>query len=141
MRLLLVHTGGTLMMRGSAGTPLAPDVYTRDLVAELPVLRKIAEIETLILHNLDSSDLQPHHWVGMGRIIHDAFFGGGPRYDGAVIIHGTDTMRETAAVLGAANLGKTIVLTGAMIPYEIAKSDALFNLGVAVGVAKYSQAY
>jgi len=53
-----------------------------------------------------------------------------------VIIHGTDTMRETAAVLGAAALGKTIVLTGAMIPYEIANSDALFNLGVAVGVAQ-----
>ena len=50
-----------------------------------------------------------------------------------VIIHGTDTMRETAAVLGAANLG---VLTGAMIPYEIANSDALFNLGFACGVAQ-----
>src|SRR6476469_11210657 len=43
-----------------------------------------------------------------------------------VIVHGTDTMKDTAAVLGAANLGKTIVLTGAMIPYEIANSDALF---------------
>ena len=53
-----------------------------------------------------------------------------------VIIHGTDTMRETAAVLGAANLGQTIVLTGAMIPYEIANSDALFNLGFACGVAQ-----
>ena len=45
-------------------------------------------------------------------------------------------MRETAAVLGAANLGQTIVLTGAMIPYEIANSDALFNLGFACGVAQ-----
>lgn len=53
-----------------------------------------------------------------------------------VIIHGTDTMRETAAVLGAANLEQTIVLTGAMIPYEIANSDALFNLGFACGVAQ-----
>ena len=53
-----------------------------------------------------------------------------------VIIHGTDTMRETAAVLGAANLGQTIVLTGAMIPYEIANSDDLFNLGFACGVAQ-----
>ncbi|MGZ5200664.1 MAG: asparaginase domain-containing protein [Telluria sp.] len=53
-----------------------------------------------------------------------------------VIIHGTDTMGETAAVLGAANLDKTIVLTGAMIPYEIANSDALFNLGFAAGVAQ-----
>jgi L-asparaginase len=53
-----------------------------------------------------------------------------------VIIHGTDTMRETAAVLGAASLDKAIVLTGAMIPYEIANSDALFNLGFACGVAQ-----
>lgn len=53
-----------------------------------------------------------------------------------VIIHGTDTMRETGEVLGNANLGKTIVLTGAMIPYEILNSDALFNLGFACGVAQ-----
>ena len=53
-----------------------------------------------------------------------------------VIVHGTDTMAQTAAVLGAAGLDKTIILTGAMIPYEIANSDALFNLGVAVGMAQ-----
>lgn len=53
-----------------------------------------------------------------------------------VIIHGTDTMRDSAAVLGAAALEKTVILTGAMIPYEIANSDALFNLGFAVGVAQ-----
>lgn len=53
-----------------------------------------------------------------------------------VIVHGTDTMPETAAVLGAASLEKTIVLTGAMIPYAIANSDALFNLGLACGVAQ-----
>ena len=53
-----------------------------------------------------------------------------------VIVHGTDTMPETAAVLGAAALHKTIVLTGAMIPYAIANSDALFNLGLACGVAQ-----
>lgn len=52
-----------------------------------------------------------------------------------VIVHGTDTMRETAGVLGEAALTQTIVLTGAMIPYEIANSDALFNLGFASGVA------
>ncbi|GGC95325.1 asparaginase domain-containing protein [Undibacterium terreum] len=53
-----------------------------------------------------------------------------------VIIHGTDTMRETAEVLGAAKLDKVVVFTGAMIPYEIANSDALFNLGFAAGVAQ-----
>jgi L-asparaginase len=53
-----------------------------------------------------------------------------------VVIHGTDTMRETAQVLGQAKLAKTIVLTGAMIPYAVAASDALFNFGFAVGVAQ-----
>jgi L-asparaginase len=53
-----------------------------------------------------------------------------------VIIHGTDTMALTASVLGAAALERTIVLSGAMIPYEIADSDALFNLGFACGVAQ-----
>lgn len=55
---------------------------------------------------------------------------------GIVIIHGTDTMRETAEVLGNARLAKTIVLTGAMIPYEIANSDALFNFGFACGIVQ-----
>jgi L-asparaginase len=49
-----------------------------------------------------------------------------------VITHGTDTMVETAAVLGEAGLAKTIVLTGAMIPYIFNNSDAVFNLGCAV---------
>ena len=53
-----------------------------------------------------------------------------------VIIHGTDTMRETAHVIGHARLAKTVILTGAMIPYEIANSDALFNLGFACGIAQ-----
>lgn len=53
-----------------------------------------------------------------------------------VIIHGTDTMQDTAAVLGAAHIDKTIVITGAMIPYSIANSDALFNFGFACGVVQ-----
>ena len=53
-----------------------------------------------------------------------------------VIVHGTDTMRDTAEVLGPAIKDKTIVFTGAMIPYEIANSDALFNFGFACGVAQ-----
>lgn len=49
-----------------------------------------------------------------------------------VLTHGTDTMALTAELLGRANLGKTIVLTGAMVPYSVQGSDALFNLGAAV---------
>lgn len=53
-----------------------------------------------------------------------------------VIIHGTDTMPETAQVLGMAAMAKTVVLTGAMLPFEIDGSDALFNLGFACGVVQ-----
>jgi L-asparaginase len=49
-----------------------------------------------------------------------------------VITHGTDTMAETARVLGEAGLPKTIVLTGAMVPYAFGSSDGLFNLGSAL---------
>lgn len=48
-----------------------------------------------------------------------------------VITHGTDTMVETATEIAKENLQKTIVLTGAMIPYNVTNSDSLFNLGCA----------
>ena len=54
-----------------------------------------------------------------------------------IVVHGTDTMVETAQVLGKAQLAhKTIVFTGAMIPYAITDSDALFNLGSAVAACQ-----
>jgi len=49
-----------------------------------------------------------------------------------VITHGTDTMVETARILEKGQLGKTIVLTGAMVPYAFGSSDGLFNLGSAL---------
>jgi len=49
--------------------------------------------------------------------------------DKVVITHGTDTMDVTAKVLGATIKNKTVVLTGAMIPYKFGSSDGLFNLG------------
>ena len=53
-----------------------------------------------------------------------------------VITHGTDTMVETAAVLGSARLDKTIVMTGAMVPYIFNNSDAVFNLGGALAAVQ-----
>ncbi|MBA3651232.1 MAG: asparaginase [Chthoniobacterales bacterium] len=52
--------------------------------------------------------------------------------DRIVITHGTDTMTDTAAALARAVIGKTVVLTGAMIPYAFGSSDGLFNLGSAL---------
>ena len=53
-----------------------------------------------------------------------------------VVTHGTDTMVQTAAALAAGVTGKTIVLTGAMIPYAFGSSDGLFNLGSALSFAQ-----
>lgn len=52
-----------------------------------------------------------------------------------VIVHGTDTMAQTAQVLAQAQLAVTIVLTGAMVPAEVVESDASFNLGFAIAAA------
>jgi L-asparaginase len=52
-----------------------------------------------------------------------------------VVTHGTDTMVETAKILAALK-GKTIVLTGAMVPYKFGSSDGLFNLGSALAFAQ-----
>ena len=53
-----------------------------------------------------------------------------------VITHGTDTMVQTAKVLAHGAIEKTIVLTGAMIPYKFGSSDGLFNLGSALAFAQ-----
>lgn len=49
--------------------------------------------------------------------------------DKILITHGTDTMVETAKILGNSIKDKTIILTGAMVPYKFGSSDGLFNLG------------
>jgi L-asparaginase len=56
--------------------------------------------------------------------------------DRIVVTHGTDTMAETARLIGAVGLAKTIVITGAMVPYQVQGSDALFNFGTAFMAAQ-----
>ncbi|MGZ3184134.1 MAG: asparaginase domain-containing protein [Telluria sp.] len=129
MGLRIVATGGTFDKHynelngvlGFADSHL-PEVITRTRMT-IPVALDVLPL-------LDSLDMQD---ADRARVL--AACQAAPE-SALVVIHGTDTMRETAAVLGGAKLDKTIVLTGAMIPYEIANSDALFNLGVAVGVAQ-----
>jgi L-asparaginase len=126
LRLLLIHTGGTLMMRGGNPSPLAPDVYKNDLLTELPILGKIAEIETRILFNLDSSNMQPHHWVTLAATVHEAL----PHYDGFVVVHGTDTMAYTASALAflLPGLDRTVAFTGSQKPLVDVRTDARANL-------------
>jgi L-asparaginase len=129
MTLRLIATGGTFdkhynELTGVLGFSEShmPDVVKR--------ARLTIPVELQVLPLLDSLDMQDADRQRVLEACQAAV------ENAIVIVHGTDTMPQTAAVLGAANLGKTIVLTGAMIPYEIANSDALFNLGFACGVAQ-----
>ena len=56
--------------------------------------------------------------------------------DKIIITHGTDTMSETAMVLAERVKNKTVILTGAMVPYKFGSSDGLFNLGSAMAFAQ-----
>jgi len=58
------------------------------------------------------------------------------RRDRIVVTHGTDSMELTARALGQAITNKTVVLTGAMVPYRFGSSDGLFNLGSALAFAQ-----
>ncbi len=114
------------MMHGGDPTPLAPDIYMQDLLSELPVLGRIADIETKILFNLDSSNFQPHHWLSIAKSIHEDLI----RYDGFVVVHGTDTMAYTTSALAflLPGLDRPVIFTGAQTPLAHVRSDARTNL-------------
>ena len=116
------------MMRSSADADLAPDERVRDLREELPVLGRIASMESRELLNIDSGDMQPGDWLTIARAVHDAV--STERYDGVVIVHGTDTMAYTASALGLllGRLPRPVVLTGSQRPLAEARTDARQNL-------------
>lgn len=129
MSLRIIATGGTFdkhynELTGTLGFAHShlPEVLARTRMT-IPVALEVLPL-------LDSLDIQD---VDRERVL--ASCTASPE-SAIVIVHGTDTMKDTAAVLGAAALGKTVVLTGAMIPYAIANSDAMFNLGFAAAAAQ-----
>lgn len=86
------------------------------------------EVETLMMR--DSLELTDEHRMLIANRC------SGTTEDQIVITHGTDTMAQTASFLSQKVDGKTIVLTGAMIPYKFGSSDGLFNLGSALSFAQ-----
>lgn len=129
-RVLILHTGGTLGMKG---TPLEPGAYATHLEEHVPELAQLAEIESEIICNLDSSDMTPDEWTELAEAIARAR----DDYDGFVVIHGTDTMAFTASALAYAlrGLNRPVVFTGAQRPLAALRSDARRNLVDAVDVA------
>lgn len=120
---------------GGEGKRVALDAErtSRDLVAEVPSLGRVADLDTRLLFHMDSADMQPADWLTLAREVHAQL----PRYDGIVVVHGTDTMAYTASalalLLGA--LPKPVVLTGSQKPLVDLRTDARQNLVDAALVA------
>ncbi len=120
-------------MSGRKPTPLRPDTYAQEIVARVPELAELAEIETRILCNLDSSDVGPEEWSALAEEVAQAR----AAHDGVVVIHGTDTMAYSAAALSyaLAGLDRPVVLTGSQRPLGEIRTDARRNLVDAVDLA------
>ncbi len=124
-RILLIATGGTIASKKTE-LGLSPEISGEELFAGAPEILELCQVESLQLLNIDSTNIQPEHWLLMVKAIEERF----DRFDGFVISHGTDTMAYTAAALSylIQNPGKPIVLTGAQRPLLSPISDARKNL-------------
>ena len=102
---------------------------------EFPSLKRLkVDIEVLTIKPpIDSSNVSIENWVDMARLIRDNY----NRYDGFVILHGTDTMSYSASALSfmLENLAKPVIFTGSQIPIGILRTDGRENLITAIEIA------
>jgi L-asparaginase len=129
MRIRIFVTGGTFDKEYDERTGRLFFKHTH-LPEMLGLGRARLDVELSTLMMIDSLDMTDEDRTTILNNCRKA------REDKIVVTHGTDTMETTARVLGAAGLSKTIVLTGAMIPYKFGSSDGLFNLGSALALVQ-----
>ncbi len=135
-KILLIHTGGTFgMMPTEPEQVLAPADIRELILRHLPEVEQLAHIDFEVVFNIDSANIQPHHWQKLARLIRDRY----RDYHGFVIIHGTDAMVYTAAALSfmLRGLDKPVILTGSQRPLAKIRSDARSNLINSVELATF----
>lgn len=127
-RTRILATGGTfdkhydeLSGKLIFGESHLPEALRRARMATPPILEMLPFLDSLDMQDSDRQRILDTCRAAIEKIL--------------IVVHGTDTMPDTAKILGEAALNKTIILTGAMIPIEFDGSDATFNLGFACGVA------
>lgn len=123
--ILMIGTGGTIASEMSPDG-LTPEISSEQLLAAVPRIGELCEVDCLQLYSLDSTSLRPAHWQELARAIRERY----DDYDGFVVSHGTDTMAYTAAALSYLIQGspKPIVLTGAQKPIWFDGTDSKRNL-------------
>ncbi|MDB5874118.1 MAG: L-asparaginase [Ramlibacter sp.] len=132
-RILVVSLGGTITMTGGACGGIVPTLTAGHLVAGVPRLASVAELETITLFGLPGASLRLPNLVELARLLRDKLSNG---IDGAVVVQGTDTIEDTAFVLDRL-VGATgpVVVTGAMRGPQSEGADGPANLLAAVTVA------
>ena len=138
-KVLIVYTGGTIGMVQDENGSLHPFALDR-IYDAVPQLKSCEyDIDSVTLDNIiDSSNMTPSLWVDIANIIEREY----ERYDGFVVLHGTDTMAYTASALSFMfkNLAKPVILTGSQLPLGMLRSDGRENIICALEIASGRQA-
>ena len=134
-KILLIYTGGTIgMIRDKESDTLVPFNISA-LLSTIPELKTYDYIidHTSILQPIDSSNIDVSNWTEISNIIEQQY----KKYNGFVILHGTDTMAYTASALSfmLENLAKPVILTGSQIPIGARRTDAKDNLITSIEIA------
>jgi len=124
-KLLLITTGGTIASENTGGG-LTPTITPESILSSIASLNNFCNIDCMELLRLDSTNIQPEHWLLMAQTIKHHY----NDYDGFIITHGTDTMAYTSSALSylIQNPNKPIVITGSQKPLMEEVSDAKKNL-------------
>lgn len=125
MPILILVTGGTF---DKEYNELTGELFFKEthLPEMLRLGRNLVETEIAVLEMIDSLNMTDNYRLALAAHCNDS------EEERIIITHGTDTIAETAIYLDRFMTGKTIVLTGAMVPYKFGSSDGLFNLGSAL---------
>lgn len=133
--ILLIYTGGTIGMIENPETKSLEPFDFDHLIDNVPKIRMLDyDIDNIQFDcPIDSSTITPDHWRRIAEIIRDRY----DRYDGFVILHGTDTMAYTASALSfmLENLEKPVIITGSQLPIGEVRTDGEENLITALQVA------
>ncbi len=132
---LILYTGGTIGMTANHRTGALENFGAERFRRHVPELDALTcHVDVRAFHPpIDSSDMEPAHWVQMARIIATAR----DAYDGFVVLHGTDTMAYTASALSfmLENIGKPVVITGSQLPIGQLRTDGKENLLTSIEIA------
>jgi len=135
INILIIYTGGTIGMVRDKETGSLHPVNGSELYEHIPILGKLDYgIEFYSFDPLlDSSNMNPQHWVELVSVIEKNY----EKYDGFVVLHGSDTMAYTASALSfmLENLNKPVILTGSQLPLGMIRSDGRENLVTAIEIA------